>query len=160
MKTKAGFTLVELLLALAIISIVLFFCMPFTGSFYKKNQLQLLSDEIQNAILYAKTEVLLHGTPLVLAPLPGSADWSKGLVLFVDTKNHQYAEGVAIMHEWHWRDSDIKIEWHGFQSKHYLLFARDISHSAINGHFLIRDNSKQHKLIINRLGRVRRSSLN
>ncbi len=158
MKKVAGLTLIELLLGLALMAIVLFFCNPFAESVFKKNQLELLVDEIKSAIHYAKTEVLLHGESLLLAPLAGSDDWSTGMMLFVDNKAHQYHEGSKLIHEWHWRPSDFIISWQGFQSNQYLLFATDISRSAVNGHFLIKNNSLQHQLIVNRLGRVKCSA--
>jgi len=155
MKTTAGVTLVELLLGLAILAVVWFFCVPFGAQQYKKNQLNLVVDELNTIIHYAKIQALLLGEPLVLTPLPASDDWSLGMILFVDNKKHQYTEGSKLIHEWRWHSDAINVKWQGFQSSHYLLFDNNLRHSAVNGYFLINNNLQQYKVIVNRVGRTR-----
>ncbi len=138
---------------------VLFFSVPFAQSFYKKNQLQQVADEIKTAIHTAKMQALLRHDKLVLSPLTGFTDWSKGMLLFVDNAKHHYSQKDKLLHEWHWTPKGIQVSWHGFQSKDYLLFATDLSCSTTNGYFMIKNNLQQVKLVINRVGRVKQDAL-
>ena len=140
--------LIEVLICLAISSIVLFFALPFTPSLYKKNQLDIIEPDIINAIRFAKTQSLMTGDNLLLTPLSGANDWSRGMSLFVDNPQHHYSPGVKQLREWHWQARGVQIAWRGFQSTNYLRFATDISHSAINGYFIIENNANQHVKLI------------
>lgn len=151
---KAGFTLFELLVCLFLLALVLLFSVPLTATWYKRNQIQTLSSSVKNAIQMAKTQALITGNTLILSHLSEDKDWSKGMLLFVDNAQHKYTPTSKLLYEWHWQQPGIHIEWHGFQSSEYLLFASNLSHSAANGYFMISNGDQQVKLIVNRLGRA------
>lgn len=154
-----GFTLIELLVCLAILC-TLFFFVPISSHFFQKNQAEVVSEEIKNAIRYARNVALIKGIPLTLAPLPGKSDWSDGMVLFVDNPKHQYDVREKLIYQWQWHHPGIQVEWKGFRSTHYLTFSTHLTHSTANGAFYILGNHiVQRKLIINRLGRIREDSL-
>lgn len=150
-RRAAGFTLLEILMCLVLLSVISFFSLPYTPALYKKNQLQALSSEIKNSVHIAKMQALIEGKSLMLAPLY-PANWSTGMKLFIDSPNHQKAKPL---YEWRWKSANIHVEWHGFQSNDYLLFASDLRASQTNGYFLIKNANQQIKLMVNRLGRVR-----
>ena len=153
---SAGLTLIELLVSMVIFAIVLCCSFSFSPSVYKKNQLQMVTDEVKGAIHFAKIQSLLTGDILALTRIPGSNDWSEGMLLFVDNGKHQYGPDVKLLHEWHWQLSGVHIIWQGFQSKEYLLFSPDIGSNAVNGYFIIKNHMQQQaKLIVNRLGRIK-----
>lgn len=155
MRRIKGFTLIELLTCLAIAAGVLFFSVVLTKSIYNKNHFQRVTNEVKNIIQFAKLQALIQGKNLALTPLKNSQDWSKGMLLFVDNKLHRYTGSATLIQAWHWPTSATKITWQGFQGSHYLLFSADIRHSAINGFFLLNNETQSHKLVINRLGRIR-----
>ena len=158
-RAENGLTLIELLISLSLLAIVLCFSLPLAPTLYKKNQLQLLSDELSGAIHFAKIQALVTGDVLALTRLPGTTDWSSGMMLFVDNAKHHYTPDVKLLHEWHWSFVGMDVSWHGFQSDDYLLFATDISHNTVNGYFLITTPLQPKvKLVVNRLGRIRRAS--
>lgn len=150
-RRAAGFTLLEILTCLLLLSVISFFSLSYTPSLYKKNQLQALTSEIKSSIHIAKMQALIEGKPLMLAPLY-PANWSNGMELIIDNPNHQKDKPL---YEWHWKPANIHVEWHGFQSNEYLLFASDLRASHTNGYFLIKNANQQIKLVVNRLGRVR-----
>ena len=155
MIRNKGFTLVELLIGVLIITLLALFCLPLGLSSYQKNQLQITENELSNAVRFARTMAMLQGSPLVLRPLPNSKDWSDGMILLVDNKNHCYRKGDKILHQWQWQHSAVRISWHGFQSDDYLLFSPELKHAASSGHFDIYVNQeKSMQLIINRFGRI------
>ena len=151
--STSGFSLLELLVGFSLLAIILCFSLPFGSSLYKKNQLQIITNEIKEAIRYAKIQTILTGDRLILTHLSDKKDWSEGMSLFVENTKHQPTS--KLLYEWHWPSSGVHITWQGFQSKDYLTFTPDITSSAVNGIFII-SNSKheQKKLVVNRLGRV------
>jgi len=150
-----GFTLLEQLICLFIIGIVVFFVFPGITSLYKKNQLQTVTAEITNAVHTGKLQALVTGETLVLTPLPSSNDWSDGMVLFVDNREHKYREDSRLLYAWKWTFPGVKISWQGMMSNNYLLFAIDMKSSMTNGYFMISNAKQQVKLSVNRLARVR-----
>lgn len=150
-----GFTLIELLICLAIVSLVVLFSMPETFSHYHKNQLKTLKSELITAIAYARNEALLRGQRLALAPLD-SKNWSEGMMLFIDNKEHQYRKREELIHQWQWHSKIAHLSWKGFRSDNYLIFAPDIGEATCSGHFKITNaQGEEAILIINRIGRIR-----
>ncbi len=156
-KMFSGFTLLEILLCLLLLSIVIFFSLSYTPLLYKKNQSQTISADIKNAVHTAKMQALLQGQALALTSLSRTSNWSDGMRLVVDNPTHHYEEDSETLYEWHWTSTGTQVEWHGFQSNEYVLFATDLRSSRTNGYFLIKNVDQQIKLILNRLGRVRDS---
>lgn len=157
MLKSSGLTLIELLVVAVLLSILSFFCFPHWQIIHQKNQLQILQDEIGNAVRFARTHSILRGETLILTPLPDTSDWSSGMLLWVDNPTHQYVLGSTLIHQWRWKNSGFHVTWHGFQSSRYLLFSADVKKAASSGHFLIAKNSQQPvKLTVNRLGRIAR----
>ena len=152
-RNKA-FTLVELMMVLAIVLAVLFVALPYGQSLLNKNTLEDRINTISHAVKYAKNMAKIKGEPLLLSELSDKTGWSQGMKLLIaDDANHP--QGTLIQ-QWQWRDSPFKVSWHGFNSDHHLRFADDIRSSAMSGTFTISDGHHQHaKIIISRLGRLR-----
>ena len=151
--TTSGFSLLELLIGFSLLAIILCFSLPFAPSLYKKNQLQIITDQINEAIRFAKIQTILTGDRLILTHLGDKKDWSEGVGLFVENSKHQPT--AKSLYEWRWPSSGVHITWQGFQSKDYLLFTPDITSSAVNGFFIISNSMQQRKkLVVNRLGRA------
>ena len=118
----------------------------------------MIRDEVRGAIHFSKLQALIKGNDLVLTHLPGTDDWSSGMLLFVDNGQHVYTHDTRLVHQWYWHSAGIHLEWHGFQSKDYILFTPDIISSTLNGTFVITNTLQQVKLIMNRLGRIRETT--
>lgn len=156
MKRTAGLSLIELLTALMILSILCGFGMSCFVGLLNRNQEAVLADEIKQAIQFAKIQALTHDRTLTLAPLSEDADWSKGMRLFEDNQTHQYTTHSTLIREWRWHAKAINVTWHGFESTTYLRFTPALLTRGANGQFIVQDGKKhQIKLILNRLARVR-----
>lgn len=154
-RWSGGLTLVELLVTLSLLSIVLCCSLPLAPSLYKKNQMQMIVDNVKGAIQVAKMQALISGDTLALTPIGGAGDWSDGMLLFVDNVKHQYSSETRLLYQWHWKSVGVDLAWQGFQSRNYLLFAPDMSSNATNGYFIITNHQLQAKLVVNRFGRVK-----
>jgi prepilin-type N-terminal cleavage/methylation domain-containing protein len=146
-----GLTLIELLISLAIIAVLMTFGMSFWPIFHQRHQVSVVVDEITLAINTARVEALLTGEPLIIKPLSAKLNWSHGLVVVAENEYKL----ARVIHEWGWLNKGVNVEWHGFQSPHYLRFNNDIRHNSTNGYFIIKSRFEQKKLVVNRLGRVR-----
>ena len=150
LKLKA-FTLVEVLLSLSLLAMVFFFTIPMYSAFHEKNQIQVIAEDINAAIRYAKTYAMTQEKNVILMPIDHSKDWSMGMQLSIYNSAHQY----QLIHEWDWHSPNVQVDWHGFQSKHYLLFSADPRQNDVNGAFTITGSARGLKLVINKLGRIR-----
>ncbi|MFW2569987.1 GspH/FimT family pseudopilin [Legionella sp. 29fVS95] len=160
MPKRHGLTLIELLISMALLVFLCFLCVPWGAMLYQRNQLQVREKEIITALYYARNTALVRGVRLALTPLPDSNDWSQGMILFVDNKNHQFHTGCELLHQWHWPQSSITLGWHGFHSKDYLLFSSELKRMVTSGHFLLQNpQSGPIKLVVNRFGRVLRQQI-
>jgi Tfp pilus assembly protein FimT len=145
----------EVITCLLIAGILFAFVLPVSQSFYQKNQVQVLTDDLINAVGFARNKALQEGAVLILRPLLNTGDWSSGMLLFKDNKTHQFSAEDSPLFQWRWPYKGLKISWVGFQSSRYLLFYPEFAHAASSGHFVIESvYSKPVKLVVNRFGRV------
>jgi prepilin-type N-terminal cleavage/methylation domain-containing protein len=149
-KSHSGWTLIELVIVVAIISVVTLICVPMFSTIKQNNQRQIIEHDLTQGIHAAKVYALTSKMKVWLTHLPGEESWSSGMVLMA-----QDGAKSKPIHTWHWSAEDFTVLWHGFQSRELLLFTQDLQHSALNGYFLIKNQLVTTKLIINRLGRVR-----
>lgn len=86
MKTK-GFTLTELMIVLAIASIVMAIAIPSFSGLLKSNQIRSSQGVLVSAFQFARTEALRRGTEIFLSPVDGSLtanEWGGGLRVWAD----------------------------------------------------------------------------
>lgn len=83
MYNQKGFTLVELLIVIAIVAILAAVAVPNFRETSARNRMVANTNEFLSSIQYARSEALRRGGRIVLSPSSGS-DWTNGLVVFFD----------------------------------------------------------------------------
>lgn len=84
-QTRArGFTLVELMVTVAIASILLLIAVPSFTSFRRNAELTSVSNKVIASINAARGEAMKRGMSAFVAPLDNGTDWSVGWASFVD----------------------------------------------------------------------------
>jgi prepilin-type N-terminal cleavage/methylation domain-containing protein len=149
-----GHTLLEVLIALAIISAVTVLYVNSASVLVRKNEQQTLIDDIKNAIKYTRLNAITLGCPLYLEPIDPSRDWSKGMKLLKKNANK-----MELLHQWHWNHSNWSVSWVGGYSSKIIKVAHSPVNAISNGTFFLL-NLKTHdrtKLVLNRLARVKLS---
>lgn len=155
MAKDLGVTLFELLICLSIFAVIAFYVSPFPIYFYKDKELEVITEEIKEAVQFAKFESILRGERLILLSINNN-DWSSGMRLYSAVKDFKTNKvDKKLIREWQWKNFNGVITWKGFQSEKYLIFMPQISQCAINGNFIV-EILKQKKIVltVNRLGRI------
>lgn len=148
-----GFSLLELLIVLFLISLTFAFGLPLTSYWYQNQVAELMQKDIEQAIEQGIQESIILGEPLRLIPLKDQV-WTSGLQLI---KEEGVPNKPTLIHVWQWPSTPYHIAWHGFLGNTFLRFVPDISQSAMNGYFLIENQNHQEiKIIVNRIGRIRK----
>lgn len=153
-----GISLVELLIVLSVSGILFLVALPSNQASVIKNQLRQRSDELTRAIEFAKLQAVHQQKTLILSPMPPTYDWSLGMILFVEKGSNQQSDAQEIIRVWDWRASANQVHWHGFHGENELRFAKEMQHNVLSGYFMIQQNARGIKLVVNRLGRIRQES--
>jgi len=103
MKKNSGFTLIELMITLAIVAILLTVGVPSLTTFMQGNRLIAASNELITDLHVARSEAIklnkrvticesINGTSCTN---PGTGDWRKGWIVFVDANDDRVGTGVS-----------------------------------------------------------------
>jgi type IV fimbrial biogenesis protein FimT len=91
MKRKNGFTLVELLIAIVVVTLLLAMSVPALQEFFKNNRIAAQTNRLILAVQQARSEAVKRGTATVLcaanSTLDGCSadtDWTTGWIIFND----------------------------------------------------------------------------
>ncbi|WP_278043997.1 GspH/FimT family pseudopilin [Legionella santicrucis] len=152
-----GFTLLELLITMTLFASLLIIGVSSYGYFTRKNEQQIIIDELRNAMQYAKVQAMIRGNSVFLMPLDASLNWSKGMIL--NSQNKQTNQ-VELIFQWQWNHPRWSLNWMGVSSNKKIVFSNNPTQAMCSGHFsLINNNThEQITLILNRLGRIRVSN--
>jgi type IV fimbrial biogenesis protein FimT len=91
-----GFTLVEVLVAVAIIGVLIAIALPSFGNTIKRYRIHAIRDELTASLQMARSEAIRRGVQIILArntancvfDMPDSQDWHCGWRLVVDSNNN------------------------------------------------------------------------
>ena len=79
-----GFTLIELMVTLAIAAILMFLAIPSFVSYQRNTQLTSAANSLLAAINAARGEALKRGMSVIVVPTGNGSDWKTGWVVVVD----------------------------------------------------------------------------
>lgn len=82
-----GFTLIELMVTLAIAAILMFLAIPSFVSYQRNTQLTSAANSLLAAINAARGEAMKRGMSAMVVPTNNGSDWTTGWVVFVDKNN-------------------------------------------------------------------------
>lgn len=92
--TANGFTLIELIVTIALVAILMAVAVPNLMTFQRNSQLTTFANNMLATINMAKSEAMKRGRDIVIAPLVGS-NWKTGMIVFIDTNNDRtYQSGT------------------------------------------------------------------
>lgn len=86
--SASGFTLIELMVTLAVAAILLVIAVPSFVTFQRNSELTSATNALVGAISAARGEALKRGMSAVVVPATGS-NWTNGWSAFIDQNNNQ-----------------------------------------------------------------------
>lgn len=96
MKQQRAFTLIEMLVTLAVMAILAMLAAPGFQDFQRSNLLSSHTNTLVAALQTAKNEAIKRNEPTYMTPL--SSGWSSGWRVYVDTDfDGSYAEGTDVI---------------------------------------------------------------
>jgi type IV fimbrial biogenesis protein FimT len=88
---QRGFTLVELIVVLAILAIGVSFALPEMSTFLRRSEISNVTNELISGVNFARVEAIKRSAPVVLCPSNNgttctntSGVWDDGYIVFVD----------------------------------------------------------------------------
>jgi prepilin-type N-terminal cleavage/methylation domain-containing protein len=141
-----GFTLLELLLSLAIISIVFCFSMPLFRGTNLNHQVVQLQQHLIQVLKYARFQAFLRHETLLIKPISQQGLWREGAEI-IDSSDQ-----VIYKRPWQF---NLDVDWHGFYDHQKITVAAEPENLSMNGYFLIKNNhTLVGKLVVNRFGQI------
>lgn len=154
MQTQSAFTLIEMMIVLALLSILGFIAVPALQDFIESNRRQALYHQIIRAVHNARTHAV---TQRVSVELCGSrdgvschSDWSQGWLL----REVQHTTPLVVTQL---KTDRQRIQWKGFRNK-IQFHSNGISPTGNGRFYSCYKQQISWQLILNRQGRLRKAS--
>ena len=159
-----GFSLIELLVALAIASILLGLAAPSFSEIIQNNRLTGQLNHLTSQLLYARSEAVKSNRNVIVCKstdgmnCTNASHWEDGWIVFADDDRDRQRDGSeALLAVQPLIEHDLSINYGAFPSDNYVLYKPDGS-SLGNGTFTFCDNrgkDKARALVLYRTGRLR-----
>ncbi|QSP96124.1 GspH/FimT family pseudopilin [Marinobacter salinisoli] len=108
MKRTLGFTLVELMITMAIVAIVASITVPSFSSMVANSRLASASNDIVGLLNYARNEAVKTGRIVVVSPADGS-DWANGVSVWVDADADTEMDSSEVLRQTTSAPGDVSI---------------------------------------------------
>ena len=159
-----GFTLVELLLVLSILSILLGLSLPNFQAMYAQRQADVVIRKVSKAIQLARMSAIRTGKLVTLCRSDSGVEcggqWRDGIIVFSDRNGDRKINQDDVLQQFiTFPGINGSLKWRAFQNRQYLQITNQGFTRYQNGNFTYCPNngdaSLARQLIINRTARIR-----
>ncbi len=160
---KAGFTMAELLITLAIIAILISIATPPLEHFLIRNKVTTQLNRLVTIIHMARESAIFRNRSIILCrSRSGSAcdgDWHEGMLLFADSNgDKQPSNNEEVIFRLAALDDDDRLYWRAFQNRQYIEMRPTGFTAWQNGTFTycpVEGLQYARGIILNAAGRIR-----
>ena len=139
-----GYTLIELLMALAVTSILTLNVFPNFSALIAQERSTVLTNSLAGALAYARTEAIMKQTTILTcqsnngSECTRSGNWHNGWIIFIDkNKNKQREPEEKLLRVYAAVDNGTKVTFRGSAGiRHYMKY-KPTGSAFPNGSFLI-----------------------
>lgn len=155
-----GFTLIEMMVAIAVLAILLSIGLPAFGGLIDSQRLDTSANTLIRSVQFTRSEAARRNQHVTMAPL--DAHWHSGWLIFIDANNNgQHDSGEIILRE-DKPPSTTRIHANASLAS-YVRYNAQGESQLLNGGFQAgtfsfcpnRSGAEGRQLIINRVGRAR-----
>jgi type IV fimbrial biogenesis protein FimT len=163
MHNKTGFSLIELLITVVLISIISILAIPNFQSFFKQSQSKTLATQLMEALHLTRSEAMLRGITITLCQSADhttcSGNWQDGQIIFADTKNTATVENKeSLLYVFPSSRQKGILHWRSSLHRNYLSFYPTGFTRSEDGTFWYCQTGKHQAtwaVIVNQAGRAR-----
>ncbi len=165
-NARKGFTVIELMVALAVVAILFSLGVPAFRDYSLRQQMNTSISALHSDLLYGRSQAIYRNTQVLACPgspsggCVESSDWTRGWIVFSDfngDRQHQDNEDI-LRHS----QGTEQVVIHSSSGRTNIRFFPDGSTPGSNGSFsLCGLGGPEHarKLVISNLGRIRRDTV-
>lgn len=136
---KKGFSLVELMIVISIVSILASLALPSFESFLRKRQMVGASDLFYTSLYLARTEAVKRNSTVTICKSSDATNcggsWSEGWLMFEDTNNNGNLDDGEVLITSGSPINGYLLTWSAFGSNSYIRFYKNGMTSSHNGTF-------------------------
>lgn len=161
---KSGFTLVELLVCIAVIAVISMWALPSFNALMARQELKNTQIKILQAIRVARYQAITYKAHIMICSSQDmqacqNNQWNSGFVIFVNTnKNKQIDNNETIIHRERLNLKYGNLKWTGFGNPTGLTFHSNLGLPiSSNGTFLYCSTAQQahQQIIISKMAQTR-----
>lgn len=161
---QQAFTLIELIICLAIMGIVIGYVAPTMGVMVKRSRAISAVNWVVVAVNFTRDAAITRNQVVTLCPSSTGkscgGSWDIGAIAFTDANMNRHIDGQdVLLRHFQFPIKGASLTWHAFRNRHYLQMTGEGFTNYENGHFLYcppnRDPKFADQMIVNMQGRVR-----
>jgi len=166
--TNKGFTLIDLLLTIGILSITFGIALPAMDDFIDRGKIKSESMQLRSSLQLARKTAISENKKVTVCPTKDAKDcdkdWSKGYMVFIDlNEDRQLDETDLLIYQSDIKDDRITLRWKAFGARSSMQWHQTGITNYQNGSFEFCFHEKPklaRALIVTKAGRIRPSKDN
>lgn len=160
---QRAFTLVELIITIAILGVLLGIAVPSFGSLIERNQQTSATHELLSALNHARGLAVTRRELVSICAgadsCSQSANWEQSILIFSDPNRNGQLDAGERLHQAVTIPGQYRWNWSNFRSKTFMSFKASGLTDSLNGTFtLCHGSDAQQRVVIGVTGRLRTES--